>query len=92
MTMIGLHRRFGESSVIYQTQLAEAIKHGLADFFGNPAPPQSGGQLSPAAWPGSEQPQADALRVRCRAHDFKVGAVLRGRFVGFTTTIAHGSF
>jgi hypothetical protein len=75
MIVTGIHRRFGERSVIHQTQLGQTIKHRLADFFGNSAPTQGTSQLNPAAWPSREKPQTDALRLRRRTQDIAIGAL-----------------
>jgi hypothetical protein len=84
-----MHSRFRQSSVIHQTQLIKAVKHWLADFFGNPALTQGAGQLDPAAWPRGEQLQANTLRLRRWTHDVAIRAILYGRLTGDRTAVAH---
>jgi hypothetical protein len=88
MAETGMHSRFRESSVIHQTQLTQAVKHRLADFFRNPPLTQGTSQLNPAAWPRGEQPQANSLRLRRRTYNVAIRAVLYGRLAGDRTAVA----
>jgi hypothetical protein len=86
----GEDHRLSKIGIIHQTEFAQSVEHGLANFFGNSPSPQGTGQFKPGPWPRGEQSQANTLCLRSQADHIAILVVVHSRLVGGGAAFRHG--